>query len=246
MISTLTRDTVLGLECLAIWKNADAYLAAFGGQPPEAGSNRGRSSETHPRQGSREVRLPLPLAVCHSDSVTVQGLMPGTTYPRMPGHEVIGVVRRSDPTCLAGTWACGSVWFGGACGYCARCRGGQSQRLHEGSQVRCRTMKTSRPWSYQTYEYPPATEREDGCSRGFGATDAALLGRPEGLCAQLRACGGTRPRERAGVRDAFILDTLASIDGMCWSASHSSSPTIGRRPARRCRPLRSEPAPGLQ
>ena len=109
VISTLTRDTVLGLECLAIWKNADGYLAAFGGQPPEAGSNRGRSSETHPRQGSREVRLPLPLAVCHSDSVTVQGLMPGTTSPRMPGHEVIGVVRRSDPTCLAGTWACGSV-----------------------------------------------------------------------------------------------------------------------------------------
>ena len=35
VISTLTRDTVLGLECLAIWKNADAYLAAFGGQPPK-------------------------------------------------------------------------------------------------------------------------------------------------------------------------------------------------------------------
>ena len=34
--------------------------------------------------------------------------MPGTTYPRMPSHEVIGVVSRSDPTCLAGTWACGS------------------------------------------------------------------------------------------------------------------------------------------
>ena len=82
--------------------------------------------------------------------------------------------------------------------------------------VRCCTMKTSRPWSYQTYEYPPAAEREDGCSRGFGATDAALLGRPEGLCAQLRACGGTRPRERAGVRDAFILDTLASIDPMVF------------------------------
>jgi NADPH:quinone reductase-like Zn-dependent oxidoreductase len=34
----------------------------------------------------------LPLAVRHSDSVTVQGLMPGTTYPRVPGHEVIGMV----------------------------------------------------------------------------------------------------------------------------------------------------------
>ena len=63
-----------------------------------------------PAPGSREVRLRVAACgVCHSDSVTVQGLMPGTTYPRMPGHEVIGVVRRSDPTCLAGTWACGSV-----------------------------------------------------------------------------------------------------------------------------------------
>ena len=48
------------------------------------------------------------------------------------------------------------------------------------------------------------------------ATDAALLGRPEGLCARVRACGVTRPRERSDVRDVFILDTLASIDGMVF------------------------------
>ena len=46
-----------------------------------------------PAPGSREVRLRVAASgVCHSDSVTVQGLMPGTTYPRVPGHEVIGMV----------------------------------------------------------------------------------------------------------------------------------------------------------
>jgi D-arabinose 1-dehydrogenase-like Zn-dependent alcohol dehydrogenase len=32
--------------------------------------------------------------VCHSDSVTKDGLLPGIQYPRVPGHEVIGVIDR--------------------------------------------------------------------------------------------------------------------------------------------------------
>ena len=35
--------------------------------------------------------------MCHSDSVTVQGLLPGTTYPRVPGLEVIGMVEAIGP-----------------------------------------------------------------------------------------------------------------------------------------------------
>ena len=30
--------------------------------------------------------------VCHSDSVTKDGLFPGIAYPRSPGHEVAGVI----------------------------------------------------------------------------------------------------------------------------------------------------------
>ena len=58
-----------------------------------------------PAPGSREVRLRVAACgVCHSDSVTVQGLMPGTTYPRVPGHEVIGMVEAigAEP-CMART-----------------------------------------------------------------------------------------------------------------------------------------------
>ena len=30
--------------------------------------------------------------VCHSDVATVEGNFPGVTYPRVPGHEVVGRV----------------------------------------------------------------------------------------------------------------------------------------------------------
>ena len=82
---------------VAIWKNADAYLAAFGGQAPEAGSKPRMIERDLPAPGSREVRLRVAACgVCHSDSVTVQGLLPGT-YPRVPGLEVIGMVEAIGP-----------------------------------------------------------------------------------------------------------------------------------------------------
>ena len=40
--------------------------------------------------------------VCHSDSLVKEGLWPGIQYPRVPGHEVIGVVdaHRCDPVAV--------------------------------------------------------------------------------------------------------------------------------------------------
>src|SRR5207247_781035 len=65
--------------------------------------------------------------VCHSDSFVKEGLWPGIQYPRVPGHEVIGVVD------LAGErvkpWKDGQRvgvgWHGGNCGYCDHCRRGE-------------------------------------------------------------------------------------------------------------------------
>jgi alcohol dehydrogenase len=61
--------------------------------------------------------------VCHSDSLTVEGL-PTIRYPRVPGHEVIGAIDAIGEG-LEG-WSVGARvgvgWFGGSCGYCARCR----------------------------------------------------------------------------------------------------------------------------
>jgi D-arabinose 1-dehydrogenase-like Zn-dependent alcohol dehydrogenase len=95
---------------------------------PEAGGSLQMTEQELPAPGPREVLLRVTACgVCHSDSVTVEGLMP-ITYPRVPGHEVIGTVEAIGPDVRGwrvGTRA-GVGWFGSACGYCARCRRGDA------------------------------------------------------------------------------------------------------------------------
>ena len=78
-----------------------------------------------PEPGPDELRIRvLACGVCHSDSVTVEKLFPFIEYPRVPGHEVIGVVDALGPGVEGfevGDRA-GVGWFGGSCGYCRRCR----------------------------------------------------------------------------------------------------------------------------
>jgi D-arabinose 1-dehydrogenase-like Zn-dependent alcohol dehydrogenase len=78
-----------------------------------------------PEPGPNEVRLRVQACgVCHSDVVTMRGLMPGLQYPRVPGHEVIGLIDAIGPG-VSG-WEIGARagvgWFAGACGYCRNCR----------------------------------------------------------------------------------------------------------------------------
>jgi alcohol dehydrogenase len=82
-----------------------------------------------PAPGPREVRIRVQACgVCHSDLLTVAGIMPGIQYPRVPGHEVIGVIEAVGPEVhgwQAGTRV-GVGWFPGACGYCNQCRHGNA------------------------------------------------------------------------------------------------------------------------
>ena len=78
-----------------------------------------------PDPGAGEIRLRVEACgVCHSDAMTIEGLWPGIRYPRIPGHEVSGVVDAIG----AGVhgWNVGARagigWFGGSCGYCRHCR----------------------------------------------------------------------------------------------------------------------------
>src|SRR6516162_10009804 len=78
-----------------------------------------------PAPGNEEMRIRVEACgVCHSDSLTVQGLMPGIQYPRVPGHEVIGAVDAIGAGVQG--WSVGARagvgWFGGSCGYCGHCR----------------------------------------------------------------------------------------------------------------------------
>ena len=82
-----------------------------------------------PDPGAGKVRVKVEACgVCHSDSVTKEGLFPNIEYPRVPGHEVIGVVDALGAG-VAG-WAVGQRvgigWHGGNCGYCDACRSGDA------------------------------------------------------------------------------------------------------------------------
>jgi D-arabinose 1-dehydrogenase-like Zn-dependent alcohol dehydrogenase len=66
--------------------------------------------------------------ICHSDSVTKEGLFPDIEYPRVPGHEVIGTIDAIGSSVPG--WAVGQRvgvgWHGGNCGYCDACRRGDA------------------------------------------------------------------------------------------------------------------------
>ncbi|AXF03812.1 alcohol dehydrogenase [Paraburkholderia hospita] len=80
-----------------------------------------------PAPGAGQVLIKVQACgICHSDSLTKEGQWPGLQYPRVPGHEVAGVI----DTLGAGVegWKAGERvgvgWHGGHCGHCANCRRG--------------------------------------------------------------------------------------------------------------------------
>ncbi len=96
---------------------------------PSAGAKFTLEERDLPQPAAHEVRIRVQACgVCHSDSLTVQGHMPGLMYPRVPGHEVIGVLDAlgSDVAGWRAGTRVGVGWFGGACGYCGECRQGNA------------------------------------------------------------------------------------------------------------------------
>jgi D-arabinose 1-dehydrogenase-like Zn-dependent alcohol dehydrogenase len=80
-----------------------------------------------PIPGARQVRIKVQACgVCHSDSITKVGLFPGIQYPRVPGHEVVGILDAIGPE--VPEWKLGVRvgvgWQGGYCGHCHSCRRG--------------------------------------------------------------------------------------------------------------------------
>lgn len=80
-----------------------------------------------PEPGAGQVRVKVEACgICHSDSFTKEGTWPGIQYPRVPGHEIAGIVDAVGNG-VAG-WSQGQRvgvgWHGGHCGYCDSCRRG--------------------------------------------------------------------------------------------------------------------------
>jgi propanol-preferring alcohol dehydrogenase len=77
-----------------------------------------------PQAGQVRIRVEA-CGVCHSDSATVEGILP-IEWPRVPGHEAVGridVVGEGVDGWTVGQRV-GVGFLGGACGYCEYCRDG--------------------------------------------------------------------------------------------------------------------------
>ena len=80
-----------------------------------------------PEPGTRQVRIRVQACgVCHSDMFTKVGAWPGIAYPRVPGHEIVGVIDAvgSDVPEWKPGIRVGVGWHGGHCGHCKPCRRG--------------------------------------------------------------------------------------------------------------------------
>lgn len=78
-----------------------------------------------PTAGTVRIKVQA-CGICHSDVMTKDGLMAGIAYPRVPGHEVVGVIDAVGPDVVQ--WKEGQTvgvgWNGGYCGFCDPCRRG--------------------------------------------------------------------------------------------------------------------------
>jgi len=80
-----------------------------------------------PKPDAGHVRIKVQACgVCHSDVLTKDGLWPGIQYPRVPGHEVAGIIDEVGAGVSAWTKGqrAGVGWHGGHDNTCRECRRG--------------------------------------------------------------------------------------------------------------------------
>ncbi|PYX40944.1 MAG: alcohol dehydrogenase [Acidobacteria bacterium] len=80
-----------------------------------------------PEPGAGQVRIKVQACgVCHSDVLTVEGSWPGIQYPRVPGHEVAGIIDEvgSGVSAWKKGQRVGVGWHGGQDNTCRECRRG--------------------------------------------------------------------------------------------------------------------------
>jgi D-arabinose 1-dehydrogenase-like Zn-dependent alcohol dehydrogenase len=122
-------------------------------QVPEPGADFQIVEREIPAPDAGQVRIKVQACgVCHSDVLTKDGLWPGIEYPRIPGHEVVGIIDEVGDGVSAWTMGqrVGVGWHGGYDGTCIACR--------RGDFINCRNMKIagiSYDGGYQQYMVAP-------------------------------------------------------------------------------------------
>jgi D-arabinose 1-dehydrogenase-like Zn-dependent alcohol dehydrogenase len=137
-----------------------------------------------PEPDAGHVRIKVQACgVCHSDVLTKEGLWPGIQYPRVPGHEVAGVI--DELGAGVSEWKKGQRvgvgWHGGQDNTCRECRRGDFRN--------CRNLKIpgiSYDGGYQQYMVAPV-EALVSMPESLGDTEAAPL-----LCAGITTYNSLR------------------------------------------------------
>ena len=151
-----------------------------------------------PEPGAGQVRIKVEACgICHSDSMTKEGLWPGIQYPRVPGHEIAGVVDAVG-VAVAG-WKegqrVGVGWHGGHCGYCDSCRRGDFVTCQVAPQV----PGIAYDGGYAEYMIAPASALA-GIPEGLSAVDAGPL-----MCAGITTFNSLR---NSGARPGDLVAIL--------------------------------------
>ncbi len=151
-----------------------------------------------PQPGTGSARIKVEACgICHSDAMTKEGLWPGIEYPRVPGHEVAGVIDALGAGVVGWTVGqrVGVGWHGGHCGYCDSCR--------RGDFVTC-----------QVAPKVPGIAYDGGYAEYMIAPAGALASIPEGLSAveagPLMCAGVTtfNPLRNSGARPGDLVAIL--------------------------------------
>jgi D-arabinose 1-dehydrogenase-like Zn-dependent alcohol dehydrogenase len=167
---------------MATAKTAIAPMKAA--QIPKAGADFEIVEREVPQPGAGQVRVKVQACgVCHSDVLTKDGLWPGIQYPRVPGHEIAGVIDElgAGVTEWKKGQRVGVGWHGGQDGTCLSCRRGDFRN--------CRNLKVpgiSYDGGYQQYMVAPV-EALAAIPDSLGAAEAAPL-----LCAGITTFNALR------------------------------------------------------
>ena len=137
-----------------------------------------------PQPGIGQVRIKVQACgVCHSDLFTKEGAWPGIQYPRVPGHEVAGII--DEVGAGVSEWKegqrAGVGWHGGHDGTCLQCR--------RGDFGNCQNLKIagiSYDGGYQQYMVAPV-EALTAIPESLSDVDAAPL-----LCAGITTYNALR------------------------------------------------------
>jgi D-arabinose 1-dehydrogenase-like Zn-dependent alcohol dehydrogenase len=121
---------------------------------PEPGADFEIVESEIPKPAVGQVRIKVQACgICHSDALTKEGKWPGIRYPRVPGHEVVGIIDELGPG--VAEWKegqrAGVGWHGGQDGTCPACRRGDFRN--------CRNLKIpgiSYDGGYQQYMLAPS------------------------------------------------------------------------------------------